>query len=148
MSPAGWGDRVGDDVDDILNSLSGDEDAGYPKGFAGLTPTTLTTLLTGDVTCPLSAYLKPNRLVLGAAACVDKSFVMDLKVGTISLNVGSQGVPAVAFARDAVGTTIDAAVWASPSVAPVVRIYNGTAGTIIYEGGIFGPVSRTQPKGA
>lgn len=146
MRNSGWGPSVGDDVDDILNSLEGGEE--LPVGFAGLTPTDITTLLTSDIAVPLSAWLRIERLVLGAAACVDKSRVMDVKVGTISLNVGTQGVPCVAFKNDSVGTRIYAAIWASPAVPPTVRIYNGTAGTITYEGGLFGPVSRTQPQGA
>jgi hypothetical protein len=36
-------------------------------------------------------------------------------------------------------------VWAGPSVPPVLRIQNGTAGSITYEGGAFGPVSITDP---
>lgn len=140
---AGWPNVVAGDDDDLLDALSGDEK--YPKGFAGLTPTTITTLVTTPISVPLNAYLKPNRLVLGAAAVVDKSFVQNLSVGTISLNVGTQGCCAVAFARDAQGTMIDAAVWASPSTPPIVTIYNGTSGTIIYEGGVFGPVSLVDP---
>lgn len=161
MSNHGWPDAVGDDVDDILDAIQGDDDyedemgatkrrkklrnRDFPIGFAGLTPTSIGTGVTSDVTVPLQAWLRPNRLVLGAAACVDLSYVMDVKVGTISLNVGSQGVPCAAFARDAVGTSLNAAVWASPSVPPVVRIYNNTGGTIVYAGGFVGPVSRSEP---
>ncbi len=136
---------VGDDVDDIMAQLSGDEDAGYPKGFAGLAPTSVGIGATVNVPCPLNAYLKPNRLVLNAAALVDLSYVQDIRVGTISLNVGTQPVPCAAFARDAVGTTIDAAVWAGPAVYPVVSIFNNTAAAIVYGGGIFGPVSLKPP---
>lgn len=160
MANHGWPDAVGDDVEDILNAIQGDDDddemgaakkrrninnRNFPRGFAGLTPTSIGAGVTADVSCPLQAWLRPNRLCLGAAACVDLSYVMDVKVGTISLNVGSQGVPCVVFARDSIGTELNAAVWASPSVPPVVRILNGTAGAIVYAGGFVGPVSRSEP---
>jgi len=146
----GWPNVVvGDDDDDLLSSLQGDasamSDAKYPKGFAGLTQTSLATLVTQAITAPLNAYMKVRRLVINAAGIVDKSFVNNISVGTISLNVGTQGAAAVAFARDAVGTSIDAVVWASPSTPPIVTIYNRTAGTIVYEGALFGPVSLTDP---
>jgi hypothetical protein len=83
--------------------------------------------------------------VMGSAACVPLSYVSDIRVGTTSLNVGSQPVPCECFAKDAVGTTINAAVWAGPAVQPVVNVLNGTGGTITYSGGFFGPVSLTPP---
>lgn len=145
MSNYGWGNpSVGDDVDDILNSLQGDSD--YPIGFAGLTPTSIGATTTTDVSVPLSAWLRIERMVLGQASCVALCRVADVKVGTISLNVGTQAVPCEAFKHDAVGTKIAAAVWASPAVPPTVRLYNGTAGSIVFEGGLFGPVSRDQPR--
>jgi len=136
-------------VNDILAQLQGDDDdeAGLPKGFAGITPTSVAAGGAVGLPCPLTAFLKVRRLCLGGAACVDLSYVSDIKVGTISLNVGSQPVPCVAFARDAVGTSIDAAVWATPSVPPVVYVSNGTAAAIVYAGGFFGPVSLQAPQG-
>ena len=151
MSNHGWPDEVGDDVDDILDAIEGEEprkklkNSDFPRGFAGLTPTSIVAGATSDVPCPLQAWLRPNRLTLGAAACVDLSYVLDVKVGTISLNVGSQPAPCVCFARDAIGTSLNAAVWASPSVPPTVRIFNNTAGAIVYAGAFYGPVSRTEP---
>lgn len=146
----GWnGAPMGaDDVDSILRDLSGDGGDSLPRGFAGMTVTSIATGATTNCTVPLNAFLRIKRPLLGAAACVDLSYVQDIKVGTISLNVGTQPIPCVAFARDAVGTYIDAAVWASPSVAPVIVIYNNSGGTIIYAGGIFGDVSLQRPAGA
>ena len=132
---------VGDD--DLMASLGEDVQADdVPGGFAGLGATAITTLVTTNITCALNAFLRPDRLVLGAAAIVDLCRVNDIKVGTISLNVGSSGASANCFARDAIGTRLRAAVTASPSVPPVVAFYNGTAGTITVEGAIFGPVKR------
>ena len=132
---------VGDD--DLLGRLGEDINSDdVPGGFAGLGATSVTTLITSNITVSLNAYLRPDRLVLGAASIVDLCRVNDIKVGTISLNVGSLGCSANCFARDAVGTRLRAAVTASPSVPPVVVFYNGTAGTVIVEGGLFGPVKR------
>jgi hypothetical protein len=127
----------------ILEALSGDVQADdVPGGFAGLGETSVTTLVTSNITCAITAYLRPDRLMLGAACTVDLCRVEDLKVGSISLNIGSSGAAAKCFAHDAVGSRLRAAVTASPAVPPVVRFYNGTAGTIKVEGAIFGPVTR------
>lgn len=145
------------DTDRILAALSGggwpgmgaegDEDA-LPRGMAGMAVTSITTGSTTACNCQLNAYMRISRLVLNPAAVVDLSYVSDVKIGTISLNIGTQPVAAVAFARDAVGTELEAAVWASPSVFPVVYIFNNSGGTIVYSGGLFGRVSLGRPSGA
>lgn len=134
------------DENDVFASLMGDDSTGddVPGGFAGLGATSVATLTTSNITVPLNAFLRPDRLVMGAASVVDLCRVNDIKVGTTSLNVGSLGACAVAFARDAVGTRLRAAITGSPSVPPVVQFYNGTAATIIVEGALFGPVQRAQ----
>jgi hypothetical protein len=142
----GW-PQVGDDVDDIMAQLSGDEDGNYPRGFAGLAVTSIATLVTTPITAALNAYMRIQRLCLGTAAIADLVRVTRIDVGSIALNVGSNPVPGVCFARDAVGTMLDASVWATPSVPPIVTVYNGTAGTVIVEGGLFGPVSLKAPPG-
>jgi hypothetical protein len=145
----GWRGAVGaDDVNSILSQLSGDEDGSLPRGMVGLTPTAIANGATTDVNCPMSAWMRVARLVLNPAAVVDLSYVQDIKIGTISLNIGTQPITCAAFARDAVGTSLEAAVWASPSVPPVVRIFNNTAASITYSGGIFGRVSLVRPEGA
>jgi len=144
-------DIVGDDVQDILDAIRGDGETvdpskvsanDLPVGFAGLVVTSMATLTTNPIRVPISAYLRPDRLLLGQASCVALVRVTDVKVGTISLNIGENPIPAEAFRYDAVGTRLRAAVTASPSVPPIVSIYNGTGGTIIAEGGIFGPAKR------
>lgn len=146
----GWGrtpPNVGDDVDEIMAQLSGPDDSSYPRGFAGLTPTSIAAAATGTpVSAPLNAWLKIQKLCLNTAALVDTFRVVRIDVGTIALNVGQQPVPGVCFARDAVGTQLDAAVWASPNVSPIVTFANGTTAAIVVEGGFFGPVSRSAPQ--
>lgn len=145
------------DTDRILEALSGggwpgmgadDGDSGLPRGMAGMTVTSITTGSTTACNCQLNAYMRIARLVLNPAALVDLSYVSDIKIGTISLNIGTQPIAAAAFARDAIGTDLEAAVWASPSVFPVVWIYNNTGGTVVYSGGLFGRVSLGRPSGA
>jgi hypothetical protein len=139
-----------DETDRILQALSGngsDEDA-LPRGMAGMTIVTVAAAATTPCPCPISAYLRLQKLVLNPAALVDKVYVQDVKIGTISLNIGSAPIPAVAFARDAIGTQLEAAVWASPSVAPVVYMSNQTAAGIECAGGLFGRVSLGRPAGA
>lgn len=147
----GWSGAMGadDDVDNILNALSGgDAEEALPRGFAGITPTSIAAAATTDVSCPLYAFMRLQRLVLNSAALVDLCYVVDIKIGTISLNVGTQPAPAAAFARDAVGTNLEAAVWASPSVAPTIRLFNNTGGAIVFSGVLFGRVSLSRPEGA
>ena len=134
---------VGRSDDDILSSLGADIDQDdLPGGFAGLTPTSVLTLTQVNISVPLNAFLRPDRLCLGTAATVALCRVVDLKVGTISLNVGQQPANADAFRYDAIGTRLKAAVTASPSVPPTVVFSNGTGGTIVVDGSIFGPVQR------
>lgn len=149
------------DTDRILAALSGggwpgmgaaaqddDSETFLPRGMAGMTVTSVTAGATLPAECKLSAFMRIQRLVLNSAGLVDLSYVQDIKIGTISLNIGSQPVAAAAFARDAVGTELEASVWASPSVFPVVYLYNNTAGTVVYSGGLFGRVSLGRPSGA
>lgn len=145
------------DTDRILAALSGggwpgmgaeDTEDALPRGMAGMAVTSITTGSTTACNCQLNAYMRLSRLVLNPAAVVDLSYVSDIKIGTISLNIGTQPVAAVAFARDAVGTELEAAVWASPSVFPVVYLFNNTGGTVVYSGGLFGRVSLGRPSGA
>lgn len=146
------------DTDNILRALSGggwpgvggsEEDESFlPRGMAGMSVTSITTGTTTPCNCQLTAYLRIQRLVLNPAAVVDLSYVADIKIGTISLNIGQQPIAAAAFARDAVSTELEAAVWASPSVYPVVYMFNNTGGTVVYSGGLFGRVSLGKPSGA
>lgn len=147
------------DTDRILEALSGggwpgmgadgeDDEKALPRGMAGMAVTSVTTGATTTANCNLNAYMRIQRLVLNPAALVDLSYVSDIKIGTISLNIGTQPIAAAAFARDAIGTGLEAAVWASPSVFPVVYIYNNTGGTVVYSGGLFGRVSLGRPSGA
>jgi hypothetical protein len=138
LSGGGWPGMGGDD----------DGEQALPRGMAGMTVTSITTGSTSNCNCPLNAYMRIARLVLNPAALVDLSYVADIKIGTISLNIGTQPIAAAAFARDAIGTGLEAAVWASPSVFPVVSIFNNTGGTVVYSGGLFGRVSLGRPAGA
>jgi hypothetical protein len=148
MNP--FGNIVGAD-EALWRQLSGDAPQGgavqaddLPGGFAGVTPTSVTTLSTANIAIPLNAVMRTDRLVLGAAACVDLCRVVDLKVGTVSLNVGQQPACAVAFKHDAVGTRLRGAVTSNPSIPPILVFYNGTGGTIVVEGAMFGPVMRAN----
>jgi hypothetical protein len=152
MAQGGWPSALGaDETDRILQALSGaggDEEDALPRGMAGMTITTVAAAATTPCACPISAYLRLSKLLLNPAALVDKVYVADIKIGTISLNIGSAPIPAVAFARDAIGTHLEAAVWASPSVAPVIYMSNQTAAGIEFAGGLFGRVSLGRPSGA
>jgi hypothetical protein len=118
-----------------------------PVGVWGLAVTSVGTLASATITAALSAYARPDRLVMGQSACVALSRITAISVGTINLTIGAQPLPCECFRYDAVGTRLRAAVVASPSVPPTVSVYNGTGATIIYEGAFFGPATRTPPPG-
>lgn len=128
--------------DDLLNAFLGDDDDNLPRGFAGFTPTSVLAGATTPVPIPLNANIRIDTLKLQTAATVALCYVNDLKVGTISLNVGQQGAAADSFRYDAVGTTMKGAVWGTPPVPPLVMFNNGTGATIVVAGAIFGPVKR------
>lgn len=159
-------DIVGDDLDDLVDELSGeydddsDDEVGargrrrpqqqkrrneyeaqdLPIGFAGLTSSSLAAGGTVTTDCPIKTALRPDRLVLSAAAqALD---VNDIVIGTVRLNVGSQAVPGNCFSEQAIGTRLKCAVTASPSVFPQVQFTNPTAGAVVIKGGFFGPIKR------
>ena len=113
-----------------------------PVGFAGLTVLSLATTLSGTTTAPLNVAMRVDRVVLGQASCVALSRLTQMQVGSINLLVGSAPIPCEVFRYDAVATSIKAAVTATPSVPPSFSFTNATAGTVVYEGAIMGPVTR------
>jgi hypothetical protein len=68
------------------------------------------------------------------AATID---ILDIKVGTISLNASVNPVPADCFAPDAMGTALRAVVTATPAVGLQVTA-KGTAATSL-RAAFFGP---------
>lgn len=160
-------DFVGDDIDELVAELSGDDDdidfsgdarpvrgkpdtykvKDLPIGFAGLTPTQVGIGATSIIDCPVKTAFRPDRLVLEAALAagtdvLPNARVNDIIIGTIRLNVGSQPVPGRSFRYDAIGTRLRCAVVATPSVFPQVSITNTNAAAINVEGGFFGPMKR------
>lgn len=155
----GW-PRVGDDTDDILRALSGDEggdsaqleqERALPRGMAGVEPQSVGAAQSVAFDFPITAFMRIQKLVANSAALVDLVYVTNISVGTISLNISQKPVPMAAFARDAIGTQLEAAVWASPSVHPVVTVLNSTTQAITVSLGLFGRVAlgaRDLPRGA
>jgi hypothetical protein len=160
-------DFIGQDIDELVSELSGDEDdidfsgaarpvrgkadtyavKDLPIGFAGLVPTTVGIAGTSVIDCPVKTAFRPDRLVLEAALAagtdvLPNARVNDIIIGTIRLNVGSQPVPGRCFRFDAIGTRLRCAVVATPSVFPQVSITNTNAAAIAVEGGFFGPMKR------
>lgn len=113
-----------------------------PIGFAGLTPVSIATTLSNTTTAPLNVNMRLDRIVMGQASCVALSRITGVQIGSINLLVGSSPIPCEVFRYDAVATSIKAAVVATPSVPPTFAFVNATAGTVVYEGCIMGPVVR------
>lgn len=113
-----------------------------PIGFAGITPTSVAAAGTANLAVPLTVNMRLDRVVMGQAACVATSRITQISIGSINLLVGTQAIPCEVFKFDAVATSIKAAVVATPAVSPTVSVSNGTAGAIVYEGAVIGPVFR------
>lgn len=114
-----------------------------PIGFAGITPTSIAAAGTNTLAIPLNVNMRLDRVVMGQAACVATSRITQISIGSINLLVGSQAIPCEVFRYDAVATSIKAAVIATPAVSPTISLSNGTAGAIVYEGCVMGPVYRS-----
>jgi hypothetical protein len=137
---------AGYDGDPLAALAGGDLDA-PSRQFCGFTPTTVATVTAGTIAVPLKANMFLDRPLFGSAACVPLSRCTDMAIGTISMNVGTQGIPCEAWKHDAQNTMLNFPVVASPAIPPTVSVYNGSAGTIIYEGGFIGRVSVARPNG-
>lgn len=128
----------------VLDAMAGDTNDSELIQFAGMTPTDVAAAGTGTVPMPLKSNLALRRVVFGDAACVAKSRLTDITIGTISLNVGTQGIPCEAFRYDATYCMIRAGVVASPILPPNFLVANDTAASIKYEGGAFGQASSAR----
>jgi hypothetical protein len=145
----GYDDLVGaSDLDSILDAVRGGDIVGasggrrkvsaasLPISFIGLPVTTLSTSY-ATIQVPIQRALRPDRLVIDrvAAATID---ILDIKVGTISLNASVNPVPADCFAPDAMGTALRAVVTATPAVGLQITV-KSTTGTPVLRGAFFGP---------
>lgn len=152
----GYNDMVTGDreVDAVLAAVQGTDIVGYnslvaggtmdasrlPLSFIGVPPTTIPASSTGTlIQVTLQRDLRPDRFVVGRAEITAGALVVDIKVGTISLNCSVNSIPADAFAPDAMGTAIRAVVTAVPAVGIQLTIANSTAVAFTMRGAFFGP---------
>lgn len=142
----GYDDLVsGDDLDSLMGvgadivGGSGKRKvsaASLPVSFVGIPPTAMATTY-ATIQVPIQRAIRPDRLVIDrvVAATID---ILDIKVGTVSLNASVNPVPADCFAPDAMGTAIRAVVTAVPAVGIQVTA-KSTTGTPTLRGAFFGP---------
>jgi hypothetical protein len=146
----GYQDLVGaDDLDSILNAVRGNDIVGasgggrqkvsassLPISFVGVPVTVLSTSYV-TIQVPIQRALRPDRLVVSRveAATID---ILDIKVGTISLNASVNPVPADCFAPDAMGTALRAVVTATPAVGLQITV-KATTATPSMRAAFFGP---------
>lgn len=145
----GYDDMVGsDDLQSMLNQISGGDIVGasgrkqkvsassLPISFVGIPVTTLSTSY-ATIQIPIQRALRPDRLVIERVGgpTID---VLDIKVGTVSLNASVNPVPADCFAPDAMGTALRAVVTATPAVGMQITV-KSTAATPVLRGAFFGP---------
>lgn len=146
----GYDDMVGsDDLSSMLQQISGGDIVGasgrgrqkvsassLPISFVGIPVTTLSTAY-ATIQIPIQRAIRPDRLVIERVGgpTID---VLDIKVGTISLNASVNPVPADCFAPDAMGTALRAVVTATPAVGMQITV-KSTAATPVLRGAFFGP---------
>ena len=84
----------------------------------------------------VSEEFRPDRIILSDAALTLD--VLDVSIGTKSLNVSSDPIAGACFARDAIGSHL-AGYTAKPGVGFKIRFENNTAAAIDMTAGVFGP---------
>lgn len=103
---------------------------------AGIPQSSLAAAAQAIVSIVVSEEFRPDRIVLSdAATALD---VLDVSIGTKSLNVSSDPISGACFAKDAVGTYLSGYT-AKPGVGFKIRFENNTAGAVVIAGGVFGP---------
>lgn len=143
----GYEDIVGDDDGDT-QTVSGAGGAkllarNLPQSFVGVPLTTIAASTTGQsIAVPVLRNVRPDRLVIDRVQAASLT-VVDIRIGTVSLNASGNPVPADMFAPDAVGTSIRATETATPSVGLTLVIGNRTAGAITqFSAGFIGPSTK------
>jgi hypothetical protein len=147
----GYDDMIGaDDLDSLLNAVRGGDIVGaasrggkqkvsaasLPVSFVGV-PVTVLSTSQSVIQVPIQRAIRPDRFVIDRvqAATID---VVDIKVGTVSLNASVNPVPGDCFAPDAMGTAIRAVVTAIPAVGIQLTVKAST-GTPSLRAAFFGP---------
>lgn len=103
--------------------------------MAGLPRQSVAAGATGELAVNTSEPFRPERLVLSTAA---QAFdVLNIRIGTKSLNVTSNPISGNCFSEQAIGTHV-VGYTAQAGVGFVVSVQNNTAGAITSGGGVFG----------
>lgn len=114
-----------------------------PQSFVGIPATTIAASTTGQqIVVPVLRNIRPDRLVIDRVHAASVN-VVDIRIGTISLNASGNPVPGDMFAPDAVGTSIRATETATPSVGITLTVANRTASAIAgFSAGFIGPSTK------
>lgn len=103
--------------------------------MAGLPRQAITAGSSAELQVNTSEPFRPERLVLSTAAqALD---VLNIRIGTKSLNVTSNPISGNCFSEQAIGTHV-VGYTAQAGVGFVVSAQNNTAGSITSGGGVFG----------
>ena len=144
-------DDVGADIvgeDDGVDTVSGGDGRkllarNLPQSFVGIPATDIAASTTGQaISVPVLRNIRPDRLVIDRVHAASVN-VVDIKIGTVSLNASGNPVPGDMFAPDAVGTSIRATETATPSVGITLTIANRTAVAVSkFSAGFIGPSTK------
>lgn len=141
----GYEDIVGDDDTDVVSGEGGRKllAKNLPQSFVGIPTTTVAASTTGQsISVPVLRNIRPDRLVIDRVHAASTN-VVDIKIGTVSLNASGNPVPGDMFAPDAVGTSIRATETATPSVGITLTVANRTAVAITgFSAGFIGPSTK------
>lgn len=111
-----------------------------PISFVGAPVTNIGASSTGTpIQLGIQRDIRPDDLIIPRTVITAGARVVDMRVGTISLNASQNPAPGDAFAPDCNRCKLRAVVTATPSVGIQLTIANSTAVAFDFECAIFGP---------
>lgn len=146
-------------LDAIANQFGSPEVAGeslggnlqadqLPRGFVGMPTQSLPALTTREIQVDVQREMRPDRFVVGpqgafAGANHLNLQLLDIKVGTVSLNASRNPVPMELFGPLTTGISIRATMTAVPAIGIQVIVRNIDAVAAFAFGGVFfGPTAN------
>jgi hypothetical protein len=109
--------------------------ANLRKVYVGIPITSILTLTTIDLTCPVLEPFRMDQPVLSAVA--QALHVTNIRTGTKPLNVSPNPISGNAFSEQALGSVLSGYT-AQPGTGITFTVYNSTAATVVASGGFFG----------
>jgi hypothetical protein len=109
--------------------------ANLRKVFVGIPLTSMATLTSADITCPVLEPFRMDVPILSAAA--QALHVANIRTGTKPLNVSPNPISGNAFSEQSINSLLSGYT-AQPGTGITLSLYNSTGGTVVASGGFVG----------